>query len=1041
MVVDLVVDLSWFSRTDILSKDQSGVIVKFIRNNSRYIFEDPYRRSFFELERLSPKIKKKKSAGGRCRDRSAEGASGLPIGKIFPRDSMLFPGGVKTLSRLLLSHMLLVATLACILVGGLWVVQETRRFTADVAAMRERLLTTRKERMREKVDGAVAYLQFMRSQTEARTRLLLQERVDEAHRIATHLYQLHKDSKSQGELEFLVRESLRPARFNGGRGYYFATRLDGIEQLCAACTHLEQTDLLELRDTRGAYVIRDMIALVARDGEGFYSYTWGRPDKPGEDHIKLSFIKLFEPFQWFLGCGEYLDDVEADLQREALAWIQSIRYQGDGYVFAGDWNGVSLSGPAVGKNMYQATDRNGVKIVQEMIRAAQSGGGFVNYVMPKLEGQRPEPKISYAQGVPEWRWYVGTGLYIDDIEREIEEYRQRAKTALFGDIGKVLANMLLLWLGVFVLVALINRKTQKMFTTFAWFFSRGAREGREIPVSDMPVQEFRDLAEGANRMIAERRAAEQALRERTDELENYFSSSLDLLCIANTRFQFVRLNPQWQEVLGYDAGELVGRGYLDFVHPDDLEATQAASSAFGDKRKILNFSNRYKCQDGSYRWIEWRARRVGEFIYANARDITERKAAEEEREKLQGQLAQAQKMESVGRLAGGVAHDFNNMLGVILGYSDLILTRIGADGPLRSGLEEIRAAAQRSADLTRQLLAFARKQAVLPQVIDVNATVAGMLKMLKRLIGEDIELSWLPGENLAPVKIDPSQIDQILANLCINARDAIGGVGKVTIETDRVRFDEAACRQQPELVPGEYVLLAVSDNGCGIAAADIAHLFEPFYTTKEEGKGTGLGLASVYGAVRQNNGFIKVYSEPGAGSSFKIYLPRHKANEEAVLDEEAPVPGGSDTILLVEDEATMLEMTTLMLQRLGYLVLSAGSPEEALRLGREHPGSIDLLMTDVVMPRMNGRDLAEVLRMLRPGLATLFMSGYTANVMALHGVLDEGRCFLQKPFTLRDVAGKVREAMEEKRQPTGGDGQVKRAGEGERARQEGGESL
>ena len=396
-------------------------------------------------------------------------------------------------------------------------------------------------------------------------------------------------------------------------------------------------------------------------------------------------------------------------------------------------------------------------------------------------------------------------------------------------------------------------------------------------------------------------------------------------------------------------------------------------------------------------------------------DISERKRAEGEREKLRAQLNQAQKMESVGRLAGGVAHDFNNMLGVILGHSEIAMDQLDPAQPLHADLQEIHEAAKRSADLTRQLLAFARKQTVLPKVLDLNETVEGMLKMLRRLIGEDIDLAWLPENNLWPLKVDPSQIDQILANLCVNARDAIAGNGKITIETENVVYDEAYCARHEGTLPGDYVLLVVSDNGCGMDEETQAKLFEPFFTTKELGKGTGLGLATVYGIVKQNNGFINIYSEPGYGTTFKVYLPRYfaKAGRKSKTGAAAPIGRGHETILLVEDEPAMLAMTTMMLERQGYTVLQAGTPGEAIRLAEAHPGELSLLVTDVVMPEMNGRELAKNILSLYPGLKRLFMSGYTSNVIAHHGVLDEGVNFLQKPFSMQNLAAKVRQALGE----------------------------
>lgn len=403
-------------------------------------------------------------------------------------------------------------------------------------------------------------------------------------------------------------------------------------------------------------------------------------------------------------------------------------------------------------------------------------------------------------------------------------------------------------------------------------------------------------------------------------------------------------------------------------------------------------------------------------IQCNIRDISERKRDEAEHKRLMAQLQQAQKMESVGRLAGGVAHDFNNMLSVIIGYAELGMERTEPSEPLHNDLQEILNAARRSADIVRQLLAFARKQTIAPQVLDLNETVEGILKMLRRLIGEDISLSWLPGKEVWPVRMDPSQIDQILANLCVNARDAISGVGKITIETGTVTFDEAYCADHAGFIPGDFVLLAVSDNGCGMDRNTLENLFEPFFTTKEMGKGTGLGLATVYGIVKQNNSFINVYSEPGQGTTFRIYLTRYAGSSRHVETESTLlIPSGhGNTVLIVEDEVAILKLSRTMLERLGYTVLAAATPDEAMRMAEEHAGQIDLLMTDVVMPQMNGRDLARRLMELYPDLKLLFMSGYTANVIAHHGVLDEGVQFIQKPFSMRDIAIKVRQALGQK---------------------------
>jgi len=385
-----------------------------------------------------------------------------------------------------------------------------------------------------------------------------------------------------------------------------------------------------------------------------------------------------------------------------------------------------------------------------------------------------------------------------------------------------------------------------------------------------------------------------------------------------------------------------------------------------------------------------------------------------EHEKMEAQFLQAQKMEAVGRLAGGVAHDFNNMLNVMLGYAEMALTRLEPGTKLHNYITEITRAGRRSADLTRQLLAFARKQTIAPRVLDLNDTIESMLKMLKRMIGENIELTWKPADRMWQVNMDPAQVDQILVNLVVNARDAIAGVGRITIETGKAEFDEAYQDLHPEFIPGRYAQLVVSDDGCGMDGKTRAMLFEPFFTTKEVGKGTGLGLATVYGIVSQNSGFINVYSEPGKGSTFRIYLPRHepakKEPDEAV--DQAPVPAGAETVLLVEDEDSLLSLGTILLEELGYKVLAAAGPRDALRIVDEYEGEIHLVFTDVIMPEMSGNELHDRLIISRPGLKSLFMSGYTADIITRHGVLHEGVHFLQKPFSVQDLAIKLREALD-----------------------------
>ena len=518
--------------------------------------------------------------------------------------------------------------------------------------------------------------------------------------------------------------------------------------------------------------------------------------------------------------------------------------------------------------------------------------------------------------------------------------------------------------------------------------------------------------------IAERKQAEDALRYSEAKYRELFTAVSDSIVVFDAdTLQFVDMNESALRCYGYTREEFLNLKATDVTVDPEISKKSIEETI---AKQQLRVPLRYHCKkDGTVFPVEISAvtflssERM--LLCAVVRDITDRKRAEEEGKKLEEQLFQAQKMESVGRLAGGVAHDFNNMLGVIIGRAEMALEQDLPADKRRHNLEEILKAGRRSADLTRQLLAFARKQIAIPKILDLNDTILGMLKMLKRLIAEDINLSWQPGLDLWQIKIDPSQVDQILANLMVNASDAISGVGAITLRTENVVIGDLNRAEAPEFIPGQYVLLTVSDTGSGMSHEVRENIFEPFFTTKDVGKGTGLGLSTVYGIVKQNDGFIYVTSEPGKGTTFRIYLPRFEAETGEVPPEEAAGKRrtGTETILLVEDDEAILNLGKMILENLGYKVFAAHTPMYAIQLVEEHPEDIHLLITDVVMPQMHGRELAEQLRVIRPNLKCLYMSGYTADVIAHRGILDEGLDFIQKPFGNNDLADRVRQVLDQ----------------------------
>lgn len=521
--------------------------------------------------------------------------------------------------------------------------------------------------------------------------------------------------------------------------------------------------------------------------------------------------------------------------------------------------------------------------------------------------------------------------------------------------------------------------------------------------------------------ITERKLAEASLRSNEAKQRAMVSNISDVIAIIDKDGINRYKSPNVEKWFGWRPEELVGKPTWEIVHPEDLVGTQEFFLHLLQIPGAHEKSEcRYRCKDGRYAWIQFTAINLVhdpdiQGILLNYHDITDRKRAQEEKDKLESQLLHAQKMESVGRLAGGVAHDFNNMIGVILGNVDVAMDQVEPSHPLHSRLANIRKAARRSADLTRQLLAFARKQTVQPKVLDLNETVRSMLKMLQQLIGENIRLTWQPGLDVGAVKMDPGQIDQILVNLCVNARDAIADAGNITIGSRKSFFDSTFCVAHDGMSPGEFIVLTVSDDGCGMSRETLSHVFEPFFTTKEVGKGTGLGLATIFGIVRQNHGFIEVETEFGKGTIFRIGFPCHLEPENVTGGATTTmIQSGSGTILIVEDEPELLEMTRILLKKLGYRVLLAPTPREALVIAEEHSGEIDLVLTDVILPEMNGRELALRLQGRDPNLAILYMSGYTADVIDQHGVLEEGLHFIAKPFEAHELSVKIRSILAEK---------------------------
>ncbi|RJO66231.1 MAG: response regulator [Myxococcales bacterium] len=797
------------------------------------------------------------------------------------------------------------AVLVSVMIGiiGYFIVsRDEDRFREEAERLRMEYVDQKKAQIRGEVEKVVDYIQYQWQQRRKRLQESIEARTKEAIGIAESIYARKHGIEPEAKVRKDALDVLRAIRFDDGRGYYFGTRLDGVEILFADRPEMEGKNLLAMQDTRGAYVIRDMIDLVKREGGGFYEYTWTKPNEEGRDFPKIAYVERFEPFDGFIGTGEYIDDVERDIQREVLERIEKIRFGEDGYIFVVNYQGVTLMNGLqpqfIGKDMWEMTDPYGLKVIQMERKAVENPhGDFIYYHWEKPTTKQIAPKASFLKGFPQWEWMVGAGVYLDDVDLRIAGMEAEARLNARNDLlllGWVLAGVLLAALAFSYAV---SRFLRLEFDVFLAFFRKMETGGEPIETDRLLLREFRFLGNSANAMLQTR------------------------------------------------------------------------------------------------------------------------KAAEEEKNLLQEQLQQAMKMEAVGRLAGGMAHDFNNLLTSIIGNVELALMDLPPDHPLARDLGQINEAAHSAADLVRRLLAFSRKQVIEPKVTDLNKLIRSLHKMLKRLIGEDVELRTVEGQALGMVRVDPGQFEQVIVNLAVNARDAMPKGGNLVIETATVELDEAYCHRHSGVHPGEYVMLAVSDTGHGMSEEVKKHLFEPFFTTKSRERGTGLGLASIFGTVKQACGNIEVYSEENRGTTFKIYLPRAEEEREKPCSSPLPeeMPRGGETILLVEDERMVRELTTKILKQLGYDVLCAADGDEAIRTAEAHRGPIELLMTDVVMPGMNGRQLAGRLAKIRPEMKVLYASGYTENVIAHHGVVEETVNFLGKPYSIPALSKKIREVLSAKK--------------------------
>jgi PAS domain S-box-containing protein len=908
----------------------------------------------------------------------------------------------------------------------IWVSGEYSAFQNESESLRAEYIESQKDLLKSEVAGVVQYVKFMRGQAEQKLKLTLKKRVYEAHQIASNIYQVNKGSKPPVEIAKMIRDALRPIRFNEGRGYIFAVSMEGVEQLYPVKAELEGKNLIDLRDSKGHLVIQDEIQIVRKSGEGFVKDYWAKPEKDTALLFpKISFVKHFEPLDWYFGTGEYLDDAKRQIQHEVLNRIASLRFGLEGYFFGSTFNGESLFSNGTvtlgAGNIWALTDPDGIKIIQEQRNAAQNpGGGFVSYSWRKLDQASPSPKISYVLGVPDWEWTIGAGVYVDTIEDTISKKREILE---IGVRKKILTSVVVLVTLLILIYFWFRRISNQISTTieaFSLSLKRANTDARTIEPGNLHFQEFKEIAHLTNKMLSARKKAEEALRESEGRFRAAFDSAQDCVLIWDREHNYLYANQAAIDHVGTTPDKVIGKNIREGLGhvPDFMHLWMRRVD------KVFETGKRLRVQDEQ--------EMQGRFYYTDSilspirdtennvisvcvvyRDVTELKKAEEEKNRLESQLRQAARVEAVGTLAGGVAHDFNNILGIIIGNTELAMMDIPEWSPARNNLKAVKTASMRAKNVVQQLLSFSRKSEQEKQPLKLHAILKESVQLLRASIPSSIEFRSTIPARLGAIVADPTQIHQVLINLCTNAAHAMDEKGgTLELRLVEVELDEAAAAEYLRIGPGRYIQLTVSDTGSGIDAEIMDRIFDPYFSTKEVDKGSGLGLSVVHRIVENHNGSISIASEPDKGTTVTVLFP---AIDEMSVKEEVTsdaLPTGTETVLLVDDEEYLLDIGAQILGRLGYRVEVSANPLEALERYRSDPDHFDLIITDMTMPHMTGKELIKEILITRPDMRTILSTGFSEKIDRERASELGIKKYIEKPLNMRELAVAIREVLD-----------------------------
>lgn len=908
----------------------------------------------------------------------------------------------------------LLLSLLVFALGSLWLNERIKHSQLHQAKMRESYLNGKKAAIKQDVDHILNYIRHKRDELEKRVQTDVKQRTEEAYQIAQYIYEQNKKNLTIAEIGTLTHDALYAVSWNEGQGYYFAEDMDGIERINRNNPELEGKNISNIQDSNGKYVVKEILAIARSEKkEGFCNYYWDRPRYPGKNVPKISYVKYFEPLDWVIGNGIYLQDEEDRLKKEVIERIEKTKFANNRYLFIGTWKGQVISGPGAGKNMWEITDTNGLKIVQELIKKAKNGGGFVSYVMPKLKGQRPDPKTSYSAPVPEWEWYIGTGVYIDYIEDEIARQQQ-----LFSNSTRKITIQAMLVLSFFLsisyfLIWLFSKKIKNNFDLFEEFFNKSAVEQLTIQQEKVSFCEFQSLALLANQMVEDRQNAEKAKETSEERFRRILESIPDVYFETGLDGIISYCSPSCLALSGYSQEQLTGsNSTLLYNDPKDRNLLLTPLQREG---KVQGLEMVFKMKNGTRYDVSLNAELAFDEdgnpakIKGIIRDVTASNIAKE-------QLHRSKKMEAIGLMAGGVAHDLNNILSGIIGYPELLLQTLPKDSELRTPLEAIHESGQRAATVVADLLTVARGAASSREVHDLNTLIESHIDSLEY---EHVRTLY-PGINyqcqlnaLRPViSCSSVHVKKCLMNLVINAAEAIVKTGTITISTHNKSVDDAMARTL-KIKTGEYIVLSVRDTGSGISNTDLMHIFEPFYTKKTMGRsGTGLGLAVVWNTMEDHKGKVLVESSD-EGTCFHLYFPvsKNKKTIQPIEDKAVTLSSNAEHILIVDDEPHLRDIASQILVSFGYTVDAVSSGELAIQFVKENP--VDLLIIDMLMePGINGRQTYQEIQTLYPKQKAIVVSGYSESDDVKATLRLGASAFIKKPYSIDQLGKMVKEVLD-----------------------------